>query len=1492
MFARFHSRTAALVTTMALIAVLCVAGATSKPSAAATVDVCGVGGNPVACENSKPGSPASVWDTPNPSSTIEGYTTDTSVNVGGTVNFKIKTPSTGYRLDIYRIGYYAGNGARLIASVNPSASLPQTQPACLTNVTTGLIDCGNWGVSASWAVPATAVSGVYEAKLVRTDSPGLNNQIMFVVRNDASHSDLTYQTSDTTWQAYNSWGGNSLYVGNPAGRAYKVSFNRPYNTRTATPAGQDFFFSTEYPMVRFLEANGYDVSYQSGLDTDRAGSRLLNHKTFLSVGHDEYWSGPQRANVEAARDAGVNLAFFSGNIALWKTRYEASTDGSNTPYRTLVSYKETKAAAKIDPSAQWTGSWRDTRFSPPSDGGRPENAMTGTLWLAQSANDTMNVPAEAGKLRLWRNTSMATLAAGTNGTLPRGVLGYEYDVDVDNGFRPAGLFDLSSSTNTETEVAQNFGATVAPGTVTHSLTEYRASSGAIVFSAGTVQWTYGLDANHDLNWLGVVDGTGDPTPSTDMKQATVNILADQGAQPVTLDATLTVAAKSTDTTAPTSTITSPTSGATFTNGAIVTVTGTAADVGGKVAGVEVSLDGGTSWHPATGRGSWSYTGSFSGNSATSVRVRATDDSGNIQSATTQVPVTVSCPCSIFGLSQSPTMPADTDTSSVSLGVKFQSSAAGWITGVRFYKVAGNTGVHTGSLWNTSGQRLATVSFSGETASGWQQANFTTPVQVTAGTTYVVSYYTPNGRYAGDSWTFTQTGAGAGPVKALSSPASGGNGVYGYGVDVFPSAAFGDANYWVDAILSTTPPGSSGPSVLSQSPAAGATNVAVSTAVSATFDQSVQPASAVVSVTGPGNVAVAGTTTYTAASKTVTFTPAAALAGNTPYNVSVTATDLTGHAMTNPSQWSFTTVAVAGSCPCTLWPASYVPPVPSVNDPSSVELGVRFSADRDGLVSGLRFYKGSSNVGTHVGTLWSSTGTQLARATFTSESASGWQQVSFASPVAITAGVGYVASYHTSGYYSASSGMFAGASVDNSPLHAPASTGSALNGLYAYGASPSFPTSSYNSTSYSVDVVFVDGTDTAPPTVTTKTPAAGATGVATSTTVKAVMSERLQPASSTIVVTGPSGAVAGSTSYDDPSTTVTFTPAAALAASTTYSATLSGSTDLAGNVITAPVSWSFTTLAADTTKPTVVTKTPAAGATGVATSTTVKAVMSERLQTASSTIVVTGPSGAVAGSTSYDDPSTTVTFTPAAALALNTTYTATLSGSTDLAGNVIAAPVAWTFTTATAPTSVTLFGSQVPAVAASTDTGNVELGVRFSPDVNGTITGVRFYKGAGNTGTHTGTLWNSAGTQLATGTFTGETATGWQVLTFTTPVSVTAGQTYTASYHAPVGRYSYSSGFFASPYDLAPLHAPAASNGGNGVYVYGAQAFPSSTYGATNYWVDAVFLPASGGAPVSGAVVSSAAAAPSLLSTYGLDLQATVPAVTRFRGPAFLNRFPK
>ena len=245
-------------------------------------------GNAIACENQLTGDPPSDWQVNGVGdTTIQGFATQMSVQPGDTESFKISTPSTSYHIDILRVGYYQGNGARKVASgLLPSASLPQTQPTCKSDTApTGLVDCGNWGVSASWAVPPAAVSGLYLAHLVRNDKTNSSSIIPFVVRSDASHSDILLQTDDTTWQAYNSQGGNSLYTcsvncppGNPEAYkgASKVSYNRPWHT-PLDDNGRDWWTDYEYPMIRFLEENGYDVSYTSGVDKGQRDQKHGEH---------------------------------------------------------------------------------------------------------------------------------------------------------------------------------------------------------------------------------------------------------------------------------------------------------------------------------------------------------------------------------------------------------------------------------------------------------------------------------------------------------------------------------------------------------------------------------------------------------------------------------------------------------------------------------------------------------------------------------------------------------------------------------------------------------------------------------------------------------------------------------------------------------------------------------------------------------------------------------------------------------------------------------------------------------------------------------------------------------------------------------------------------------------------------------------------------------------------------------------------------------------
>src|SRR5690606_24384457 len=240
----------------------------------------------------------------------------------------------------------------------------------------------------------------------------------------------------------------------------------------------------------------------------------------------------------------------------------------------------------------------DPRFSPPSDGGRPENALTGTIFQVDSYRlDTMRIPAEDGRMRFWRDTSLANLAPGQSATLTPNVLGYEWDEAPDNGVRPAGSIRLSTTNLGVSQYLLDYGNTTGPGEATHNLTLYRAPSGALVFGAGTTRWSWGLDSDH-LNESSVVDPR--------MQQATVNLFADMGIQPDSLAPGMVRATASTDRTAPVSSIVAPGDGSTLQVGQTVTISGTASDVGGRVGGVEVSVDNGASWHPAVGRENWSY----------------------------------------------------------------------------------------------------------------------------------------------------------------------------------------------------------------------------------------------------------------------------------------------------------------------------------------------------------------------------------------------------------------------------------------------------------------------------------------------------------------------------------------------------------------------------------------------------------------------------------------------------------------------------------------------------------------------------------------------------------------------------------------------------------------------------------------------------------------------------------------------------------------------
>ncbi|WP_341486477.1 DUF4082 domain-containing protein [Pararhizobium sp. A13] len=1120
-------------------AVTAAAPATDVAAAAATP-------NKIALENMKQGNPRSEWGIDGDgNSNIQGFATEISTNVGQTVNFKIATNSRNYRIDIYRLGYYGGDGARKVATINRSLATAQNQPNPIVDASLGLIDCGNWSVSASWTIPQDAVSGVYFAKLVRQDGTAGESIIPFIVREDGSTSDIVFQTSDTTWQAYNAWGGASLYSAQTAsGRASAVSYNRPFITNTSTFGGtHDFIFGVEHSAIQWLEQNGYDVSYISGVDATRSGSLLLNHRAFLSVGHDEYWSAEQRNNVEAARDAGVNLAFWSGNECYWKVRWQNSIDGNGTPYRTLVCYKETWGNS-TDPSNIGTGTWRDPRFADP--GQEPENSLTGTMFTVDSyRQDVISIPYDYSNLRFWRNTDVANILPGQSFSLVRNLLGYEWDSDVENGFRPAGMVDLSLSTVSVDTYLRDYGTTLGTADVTHSLTMYRAESGALVFGAGTVFWSWGLNAQHE--------GPATPT-DRNVQQSMINMFADMGIQPTTIDASLVLATQSPDQTKPVSTISSPNIGASFVEGQRVTVTGTAQDFGGGIiAGVEVSTDGGAHWFKASGRENWSYNWVVQASGTYTISSRAVDDSVNLETPAAGRQVTVSLPStrSLWTLASKPSVETTLDRDGVELGVRFQASTAGAVQGIRFYKGFYNTGEHTVSLWRDNGTLLATGVSTGEPISGWQTVTFSSPIQITAGATYVASYHT-KGYYSSSGGYFNSAYAN-GPLSVAQN-----GGVYAYGATrTFPGNIYNGENYWVDVVFA--------PSTVNSAPVANNDNgyttnrdTPLTIASSAVLANDTDPDGDALTVTGASG-AVNGTVNFNSQTNSFTFTPTTGYTGAARFTYAVS--DGRGGTASATVNLTVTTPSTATS----LFSLSDTPSVISSNDLKPVELGMKFFASAGGAITGLRYYKSAQDTGTHTGSLWSSTGTRLATATFTNETASGWQTVTFAQPITLSVGTTYVASYHSNGRYAVTSNYFT-SSRTNGPLTAPSSGTSGGNGVYTYGANSLFPAASHKASNYWVDVLFERSiTQNVAPDAVNDSGYSATTNTPLSIPASALLANDTDPNGDPISITGASNAVNGSVSFNSQSNTVTFTPTTGYSGPASFSYSISdgrGGTDTA------------------------------------------------------------------------------------------------------------------------------------------------------------------------------------------------------------------------------------------------------------------------------------------------------------------------------------------
>jgi hypothetical protein len=1006
--------------------------------------------NPTSIENQRSGSTA--WQLTNPATNreIEGYASLTSVNRGGSIDLFVSTGAATFTLTVFRMGWYGGLGGRQVYGPITVPGLLQPTPS--PDPQFGMIEC-QWSKSYTLSInnPNDSTdwcSGVYLVKL--TASTGKQSYIMFVVRDDSRTSDFLFNSCVTTFQAYNTWGGKCLYdYLSPTGKSNKVSFNRPYALNKAATALQfgvgaaEFLLGSdggppggwEYCTLRFLERNGYDVTYCTSVDVHQTPNLLWQHKGYLVSGHDEYWSQEMRNNILAAVGNGVSAAIMTANGCYWQIRFETSPQ-TGAANRTIVCYKghpdSTISSGTLDPYYSdgiasndnlITVRWRDS-LPNSSRTTRPEEALLGTMYVfeADSVNDDL-VVADAS------NWVFTNTGAVESTHLP-GLLGYE--IDAMQGNSPPGTVSLCHS---------YYPANSSIPAGYSDMTIYTANSGAIFFTTGTVQWAWGLD---DWGATGVYPYYGntsrDSVLNSTAQQMTANILGTIQAGPVPDTSNVPIA-----------------------------------QPGGPyscLVQLPVELDGSASFAPAgVAQYTWQFGDGTSGSGILTTHTYAqpgsytlmltvVDNSGQSGSASTTV--TVNNVGQQFNIFPGPVYPNPAfDPNAVELGVKFFSDMDGQILGIRFYKNGSDGGTHTGTLWTGGGQLLAGATFTNETSSGWQQVLFNAPVAITAGTVYIASYHTSAGNYCGDLGYFSGGQADNGPLHALMDGASGGNGVYRYGASGFPNQTYLGTNYWADVVF--VPTSSATVSLASITVQPNTVTGGSSATGTATLNAAAPGNGAVVTLSSSGSAASVPATVTIGAGTTSNQFPVSTSSVSTETVVTITGTY-------NGTQ-STTIDVEPGAATVSIWPSSATPGTSSWADSNSVELGCRFVSNVNGFIEGVRFYKGSGNTGTHVGSLWTNSGQLLAQVTFANETASGWQQALFNNRVAITAGTVYVVSYHAPvGHYAGDHSYFANSGAGASSVKALQDGTSGHNGIYLYG-SGGFPSNTYLSTNYWVDVVF-------------------------------------------------------------------------------------------------------------------------------------------------------------------------------------------------------------------------------------------------------------------------------------------------------------------------------------------------------------------------------------------------------------------------------------
>lgn len=440
---------------------------------------------------------------------VEGYPSRTSVTLEESLDFHVSTaPAASYRIDVYRLGWYGGAGGRQVASLSEKRG--EERPIPDPDPETGLVKC-NWPVTDTLEVGEDWSTGAYMAKFVAISGEyaGESTGYVFPVHESEDRdADILVQLPNATSQAYNGWGGKSLYgftsndekTENGTESADVVSHDRPIG---GAPTNH-----MRYAIhgLRFLEKEGYDVAYVTDDDVHRDPDMLTDYELVISAGHDEYWSRAQQIGFRDARDAGTNLGFFGANSAFWQVRYEDDA-------RAMVGYKEN---AEDDPvqDKHVTDLFRNV--------GLPECELLGVMSVGAGLYNFPDYTVqEEGINHPWMDGTGFEV-----GDEIIGCIGHEWDWIREDCAVPGELtnfFHYEKGTSDRWITNDQDADSVA----------YEAPSGARVFSTGTMGYTWRIDPNPTWNEVWPYSRVQNYKPAVlepddRLQQFTRNVLDDLG----------------------------------------------------------------------------------------------------------------------------------------------------------------------------------------------------------------------------------------------------------------------------------------------------------------------------------------------------------------------------------------------------------------------------------------------------------------------------------------------------------------------------------------------------------------------------------------------------------------------------------------------------------------------------------------------------------------------------------------------------------------------------------------------------------------------------------------------------------------------------------------------------------------------------------------------------------------------------------------------------